>query len=108
MTTDSPPDHLNDRSAAFWSRMIADYDLEDPPARELLLRACEAMTRLDQARSLLDSEGLTVEDRYGQVKPHPATSVETQSRIAVARLLRELRVLDPPDDPRPPRGGGRR
>ena len=87
--------------------MVERYVLDDPPARELLRLACEALDRAGQACEVLDAEGLTIRDRYGQVRPHPAASIEIQSRTAVARLLRELRVLDPPadDDGRVPRLG---
>jgi hypothetical protein len=104
-TIESPPEHLSERSSEFWRAMVADFTLDDAPARELLLRACEAMDRADQARIVLDRDGLTVTDRYGQIRPHPAASIEVQNRGAVARLLRELRVTDPPEDERVPRLG---
>ena len=104
---DTPPAHLTARSKTFWRAMIADYALDDVPARELLMRACDAMDRADNARTILAEEGLTVTDRYGQVKPHPAAAIEVQNRTSVARLLRELRVLDPPEEERPPRMGRR-
>jgi hypothetical protein len=78
--------------------MVDDYDLDEAPARELLRLACEAMDRADQARELLDAEGLTIRDRYDQVRPHPAASIEVANRTAVARFLRELRVTDPPPE----------
>jgi phage terminase small subunit len=102
---ESPPAHLGEHSAAFWRRMVEDYDLDEAPARELLRLACEAMDRAEQARAQLDVDGLTITDRYGQVKPHPAASIEVQNRTAVARLLRELRVTDPPEEERVPRLG---
>jgi hypothetical protein len=43
------------------------------------------LQRGEQARELLDAEGLTVTDRYGQVKPHPAAGIEQACRLAVAR-----------------------
>jgi P27 family predicted phage terminase small subunit len=99
----SPPRHLSRRSKAFWRAIVGDYDLS-PHHVELLRRLCEAMDRADQARELLDAEGLTVTDRYGQVKPHPAATIETQNRIAVARLVRELDLEgEPLPDPRMPR-----
>jgi hypothetical protein len=87
--------------------MVNDYALDDPPARELLMRCCDSMDRADSARTILSEEGLTVTDRYSQIKPHPAAGIELANRTAVARLLRELRVLDPPEEDRPPRMGRR-
>lgn len=101
----APPSHLSAGSQAFWSRVVTDYELDEAPARELLRLCCEAMDRCEQARAQLERDGLTVTDRYGQTKPHPCAVIETQNRLAVARLLRELRVLEPiaDDETRIPR-----
>src|SRR5689334_5701530 len=104
-TLPAPPDHLSDRAADLWREIVEEYVLV-PHQLELLRRACEAADRADEARQLLEAEGLTITDRYGQVKPHPAANIERDSRLAEARLLREL-ALSPadPDDLRPPRTG---
>ncbi len=101
------PEHLSDRAQGLWRQIVEEFLLA-PHQYELLRRACEAADRADEARELLGSEGLTVTDRYGQVKPHPAAGIERDSRIAEARLIREL-ALSPeePEEPhgRPPRTG---
>lgn len=102
-----PPEHLSARSSAFWRAVVADYLIEDAPGLELLRRACEAMDRADEARAVLEREGLTFTSRYGELRPHPCVAVERDARVAVARLLRELRVTEPPEDDRPPRLGRR-
>lgn len=107
MTTDlTPPEHLSDRAAALWSSVADDYEL-GAHQYELLLRACEASDRADEAQKILKAEGLTIEDRYGQVKGHPAAAIERDSRIAEARLLRELALEPGPSEDygRPPRTG---
>jgi len=71
----------------------------------LLQAAGEAWDRLQQSRALLDSQGLTLAGREG-VKVHPAVAIERDSRLAFARLIRELDLdLDPPAaaDMRPPK-----
>lgn len=102
----APPQHLSERSARLWSEVVAAYEFA-PQQFELLQRACEAADRADEARDLLSEQGLTVTDRYGQVKPHPAAAIERDSRIAEARLFRELALEPGPveADPRPPRPG---
>jgi phage terminase small subunit len=101
--TAPPPAHLSERAAAFWAVMVATYDVGDPPALELLRLCCENLDIGDTARTTLAAEGQTIVDRYGQCKPHPCAGIERGATIAVARLLRELRVLEPPEAPRPTR-----
>ena len=99
------PVHLA-RSAALWASICAAFVL-DPHQLELLLRLCEAADLADKAREQVAAEGLTTTDRYSQVKAHPAVNIERDARLAVARLMRELRLEDPPEEPRPPRVGAR-
>ena len=89
-----PPDHLSALARAFWQSVVTEYQVDDAPALELLRLAAEALDRGAQARDVLDRDGITCVDRWGQVRAHPACAIERDSRIGVARLLRELRVLD--------------
>lgn len=102
-----PPKHLSRRMQAYWRAIVSDFLLA-PHQLELLRRTCEAADRADEARELLDKQGLTVTDRYGQTKPHPAVNIERDARLALARLIREL-ALSPEEPPephgRPPRTG---
>jgi hypothetical protein len=54
-------------------------------------------------------EGLTVVDRHGVARPHPAIQIEIQCRTGFIRALRELALADEdlPADVRPPRLRGR-
>lgn len=83
------PDHLSERSAAFWRGVVADYEL-DGHDLELLRRACETMDRADTAREAIDTDGLMVADRWNQLKAHPAAAVERQATNLLRLLLREL------------------
>jgi len=103
-----PPDHLEAATAAWWSAVISDYDLE-PHHIRLLTLAAEAWDRGQQARRIIAAEGLTFVDRFSQPKTRPEVSIERDSRLAFARLVRELCLdaVEPPDAAaRPPRAGG--
>jgi P27 family predicted phage terminase small subunit len=83
-----PPDHLSEAMQAWWRKVMADYDL-DLHHQRLLEAACDAWDRMTQARAVLTDEGLTVATKHG-AKKHPAADIERDSRLAFARLLREL------------------
>jgi phage terminase small subunit len=88
MNLPPPPPHLSPSAAEWWSLTVARYVLEEHHLR-LLTLACESWDRCEQARQRLEAEGLTVQGREG-LKPHPCAAIERESRLAFARLVREL------------------
>jgi hypothetical protein len=83
--------------------VVRDYQLEQHHVR-LLTLAAEAWDRAEEARETIGAKGAYYEDRFGKPKTHPAIAVERDSRLAFARLLRELDLDGSPEaDPRPPR-----
>ena len=98
MTAKKPraPAHLEPATRAWWASVAADYDLE-PHHYRLLTLAGEAWDRCDQARALIATDGLVFRDDRNNVRAHPAVNIEKDSRIAFARLLRELDLdVEPP------------
>ena len=102
----SVPTHLSEAMKQFYRRIVHTYVISDQHFR-LLEAACEAHDRKTEARALLDAEGLTIENRHGEKRPHPAVGIERDSAIRFARLLREVGLSDEPADSRPPRLSGR-
>jgi phage terminase small subunit len=84
--------------------VTTDFDL-DPHHIQLLTLAAEAWDRGQQAREIIDSDGMTYTDRFGRPKPRPEVAIERDSRTSFARLLRELALdgVDGPEAPRAPR-----
>ena len=97
------PVHLAKETQKWWKSVVGDWTLEDHHVR-LLTAACEAWDRCQQARKRLAKEGLIFKDRFGQPRARPEITIERDSRLAFARLLRELDLdVDPPREPgRPP------
>ena len=109
MTGKRAPAHLRPATAKWWRQVAGSYELE-PHHLRLLTLAGEAWDRCQQAREILANEGPVIADRFGQARAHPAVAIERDSRIAFARMVRELGLdTEPPTEAaRPPRiGGGR-
>jgi len=85
-----PPKHLGPNGSRLWRRVLETYDLSECHHLVLLQIAAEALDRLAQARAAIDKDGITVDDRYGSPKAHPALTVERDSRAGLIRALREL------------------
>ena len=84
-----PPAHLNDRTRKWFASVCEQYELQEHHLR-LLTLAGEAWDRCEQAREALGREGLTFTDRFGAPHSRPEIAIERDSRIAFARLVREL------------------
>lgn len=96
------PTHLSTPSRRWIKQILEDFDLESFHFR-LLVKAAEAWDRSEQAREQIVRDGITVPDRYGVLKAHPAVAIERDSRLAFARLLRELALDAAAPESRPPR-----
>lgn len=84
-----PPKHLPADTAAWFGIVIKDYELDSHHIR-LLLKACEAWDRSEQAREAIAAHGMTYVDRFGSPRARPECAIERDSRSAFARLVREL------------------
>ncbi|MBN2559397.1 MAG: hypothetical protein JXQ75_00505 [Phycisphaerae bacterium] len=98
-----PPKHLRAATRRWWQSVVDEYDLE-PHHIQLLTLAAEAWDRCGEAREALAEHGTIYADRFGQPRSRPEVSIERDSRIAFARLVRELAldVNEPAEDSRPP------
>lgn len=103
----TPPAHLRPPTREWWASVVADFALEPHHVR-LLSLAATAWDRAEQARELVERHGLTFDDRFGAPRSRPEIAVERDSRLAFARLLRELQLdIDTPDEVRPARLSGK-
>jgi P27 family predicted phage terminase small subunit len=105
--TTRAPSNLGHSGREFWKKISAEFVLESHHS-ELLAQACKSLDRISTAREVLDKDGLTFIDKFGQIKPHPAVAIELANKTIFARLLRELGLDVSKSDTRPPRVGGSR
>lgn len=101
-STQKPPDHLSREAKSWWRRINSEWEL-GADALLLLRGALESFDRTEEARKLLDKDGLMVLDRFQQRKAHPAASIERDSRLQMVRCWRALNL-----DVEPPRSGSGR
>lgn len=98
-----PPKHLRKPTQKWFKSVAEDYELDGHHIK-LLTLAAEAWDQSQAAREVLDRDGLTFLDRFGQPKERPECGILQNARIAFARLIRELALdVDTPADSRPPR-----
>jgi P27 family predicted phage terminase small subunit len=96
-----PPKHLRAASSQWWKEVVGEFDLDSHHIR-LLTKACEAFDRSEQAREAILKYGLTFEDRFGAPRARPECAIERDSRLAFARLVREIGLdVSPPSESRP-------
>src|ERR1044071_3548470 len=97
--TPKPPAVLPPEARRMWQQLQQEYAISDEGGLIILSAACEAFSRMREAQSLVDKEGLTVEDRFGQKKPHPAIIVERNMRTQMLAALKQLNLdLELPRD----------
>ena len=89
MTRVKPPKSLTSAGRRLW-REIAEESELDSAAVLLLNTLCEQFDRMNEARAILKRDGITAKDRFGQIKAHPAVSIEVNAIAAMTRCWRLL------------------
>lgn len=95
MTT-KPPANLRASGRKLWTAVTTAYDLEHHELT-LLLQAARTADLLDDLEDEVRSAGAIVGSPQGP-KANPAAVEARQHRIALARLLVALRILESPAD----------
>jgi hypothetical protein len=91
-----PPAYLKPETRDWINYVLSEYSLDQHHFR-LLVLAAEAWDRGQEARQAIEKHGITYVDRFGAPRKRPEISVESESRVAFARILRELDLdVDPP------------
>lgn len=86
MAADKLPRHrkpLSPLSRRRWHEHVSGWEM-DPPALVLLENGLHALDRAHECRVVVDAEGATVKNRFGEVRDHPCVAQE-QRWIEIAR-----------------------
>ncbi len=87
------PRHLMPNTRQWWTRCAKENNLKEPRL-QLLTLAGEAWDRSTQARTLLEQNGLTYLDRFGQPRPRPEVDIEKNAKLLFEKLMRSLDLED--------------
>lgn len=86
-------------------RLVTEYQIVDSGGLAILQTALEAFDRMRDCQRVIQVDGATVRDRWGQVKPHPLLATERDARAQWLAGLRQMNFdLEPLKD-RPGRPG---
>jgi len=92
-TAASPPvKGLSAAATARWKALQAEYGIVDAGGLAILLLHCQAMDTAAAAQKIIDRDGVTITDRFGVQRSHPATVVLRDSRSQMLATLRALHL----------------
>lgn len=98
-STPKTPADLSAEAAAWLARIVAEYDISDAAGVLLVQTAMQAFDRMRQAQELIVRYGAVTEDRFQQLRPNPACTIERDSRAAMMAALKALNLdLEPLKD----------
>jgi len=99
---------LSAEARKFKKGILEEYTIDDAAGLRILETACEAFDRMRSAQKTIQKDGMTVTDRWGQIKAHPLCSVERDSRAQFLAALKQLNLDLEPLQNAPGRPAGRR
>jgi len=98
------PKTLGSAGRTWFRRTCQEFEFTTAAELQLLTQAAACLDRLQECRASIKEHGLLVKAGSGGWKPNPSVSAEIQYRTLFARLCRELRLCEPPqEEVRPPR-----
>jgi hypothetical protein len=97
------PKHLKPATRRWVRDVLRGWELEEHH-RRILISAGEAWDRGTAAREVIERDGATYLDRFGQPKMRPEVLIERDMKSLFARLIRELDldIQAPGEASRPP------
>jgi phage terminase small subunit len=89
------PKHLSQEATKIFVDTVTEFSIDDAVGRLQLQTALEALDQMRDAQKIIKRESLTMRDRHGVVRPHPATVILRTARTAMLQAFQALR-LEPP------------
>ena len=90
------PSGLSAAARRWWTRLVTEYGIDDPAGELLLEDALRQFDRAEEARRVLEKDGVTATDARGRPKQHPAVAVERDARAGMRAALKMLNLNPDP------------
>lgn len=87
------PVELGKRGKAYYSQILADYELEESEL-QILLEAARTLDEVEALKAALSELGVTTTGSTGQVVVNPVLAEMRQARAMFARLVHQLDLPD--------------
>ena len=97
------PSELKAPGKRFFRKVLGEYELTDHHDLQRLAEACKCLDEIHEAEQVIAIEGRFIEDRFGQVREHPACKSIRDARTLFFRAVRELALDVEVPESRPPR-----
>ena len=97
MTTLKAPAHLSREAKKLWRSICEEWAI-DPHGAVILRLALEAFDRVNEARGIIEEEGLVITTvGTGAKHQHPAVQIEREARAQMLQAWRQLGLdIEPP------------
>lgn len=71
MNGDKIPKKLHPEARILWRDILRDFNIDDSGGFAYLKSACESLTEMRKAQAIVKREGVSIKDKWGQIKAHP-------------------------------------
>jgi hypothetical protein len=98
------PDGLKSKGAAFWKKVLSEYELSEAHDLSRLEMAAKCLDDLAEAEKRVEADGMFTTNRYGATVEHVGCKTIRDNRLLFVKIIRELALdIIAPGDSRPPR-----
>lgn len=87
--------------------ILSEFDISDRGGLEILDRAIESFCRMREAEAIIEKEGLTVVNRFGEKKENPCLNTERKARSQFLLAMKMLNLDVSPPNHKIGRPGGK-
>ncbi|MDZ7699500.1 MAG: P27 family phage terminase small subunit [Deltaproteobacteria bacterium] len=70
--------------------ILEQFDISDQAGLEILEQAIQSYIRMEQAREIVDKDGLTYTNRFNEIREHPSLNTERKARSQFLQALKQL------------------